>query len=236
MNNYLQKTKLLDYDDPAIEGLVAERSWRYLPPDEKIGPIYDFVRNGVPFGYNRSDDLPASAILKDGYGQCNTKATLFMALLRSAGVPCRFHGFAIDKKLQKGAVDGIFYRLAPQELLHSWVEVQYDGRWVNLEGLIIDDPYLDGVKKREPACDGPFCGYCISTGDLRDPKVGWTGEDTYIQRDSITRDLGVFDSPDEFYRKYGTNMGGLKGLIYVYIVRRIMNQNIRRIRQSSARR
>ncbi len=39
--------------------------------------------------------------MKDGYGQCNTKGTLFMALFRSVDIPCRFHGFTIDKKLQK---------------------------------------------------------------------------------------------------------------------------------------
>lgn len=48
--------------------------------------------------------------------------------MRSCGIPCRVHGFLIDKKLQKGAMTGIVYYSAPQEILHSWVEVLLDGR------------------------------------------------------------------------------------------------------------
>ena len=33
---------------------------------------------------------------------------------------------------------GIVYRNAPQEILHSWVEVLLDGRWYELEGFILD--------------------------------------------------------------------------------------------------
>lgn len=40
------------------------------------------------------------------YGQCNTKGTLFMALA-ACGIPCRVHGFTIDKKLQKGAMTAL---------------------------------------------------------------------------------------------------------------------------------
>lgn len=65
--------------------------------------------------------------MRDGFGQCNTKGTLFMALLRACGVPCRIHGSTIDKKLQKGAMSGLVYRIAPREIFHSWVEVLLDG-------------------------------------------------------------------------------------------------------------
>ena len=40
------------------------------------------MRNDILFGYNSSDLLTAEEVLKDGYGQCNTKATLLMALFR----------------------------------------------------------------------------------------------------------------------------------------------------------
>jgi transglutaminase-like putative cysteine protease len=134
----LRNTPLLDTQHPAIERLVAERGWRVLPMRERIGAVYDFVRNEIAFGYNEADDLPASRVLADGLGQCNTKGTLLMALLRSVGVPCRFHGFSIDKALQKGAITGVAYVLAPQRILHSWVEVWFEGRWVCLEGFILD--------------------------------------------------------------------------------------------------
>jgi transglutaminase-like putative cysteine protease len=119
MHKYLEATPLLDVSHPRLLELVQERGWKALEPYDAIGAIYDFVRNEVRFGYNTSDDLPASAVLADGYGQCNTKGTLLMALLRSVGIPCRFHGFTIDKKLQRGAVTGIPYRLAPKSIILS---------------------------------------------------------------------------------------------------------------------
>ena len=65
----------------SLAALTAARGWRALPERERIGAIYDFVRNDIAFGYNVADDLPASRVLADGIGQCNTKGTLFMALV-----------------------------------------------------------------------------------------------------------------------------------------------------------
>lgn len=97
---YLRSTPMLDYEDPAIARWIDERGWRDISDDfERIRAIYDFVRDEILFGYNVDDSIPASHVLRDGFGQCNTKGTLFMALLRACGVPCRVHGFTIDKKL-----------------------------------------------------------------------------------------------------------------------------------------
>ena len=156
MDKHLEETTLLDTSHPELAALVTKRGWNDLRPYDAIGAIYDFVRNEVRFGYNASDDMPASSVLSDGYGQCNTKGTLLMALLRSVGVRCRLHGFTIDKKLQRGAVTGLAYQLAPRSIIHSWVEVDYRGRWVNLEGFILDSNYLDGVRCLFPEAKGAF--------------------------------------------------------------------------------
>ena len=65
----LLPTRLLDFTHPAIESLVAQRGWRQLAPFERIGAVYDFVRNEIAFGYNAGDELPASRVLADGIGQ-----------------------------------------------------------------------------------------------------------------------------------------------------------------------
>jgi transglutaminase-like putative cysteine protease len=127
MHPLLAATPLLDVHHPDIEALVAHHGWRILNAYDRIGAVYDFVRNGIAFGYNEGDELPASSVLADGIGQCNTKSTLLMALLRAVGIPCRFHGFTIDKPLQKGAITGLAYWLAPQRIIHSWVEVSLEG-------------------------------------------------------------------------------------------------------------
>lgn len=230
MDRYLKETPLLDFSHPALARLIAERGWPALPPAERIGAVYRFVQDEIRFGYNESDDIPASQVLRDGYGQCNTKGSLLMALLRGCGVACRLHGFTIDKRLQKGALRGAAYALAPRSIVHSWVEVQLDGGWINLEGFILDRAYLRSVQQRFADARGPFCGYAIATPDLQHPPVEWRGGDTYIQKDGINHDYGVFDSPDDFYAAHGANLTGLKRLLFRRVVRHRMNRSVERIR------
>lgn len=231
MRTLLAATPLLDFHHPAIEALVTDRGWRALRPYDRIGAVYDFVRNEVAFGYNEGDELPASQVLADGIGQCNTKGTLLMALLRAVGVPCRFHGFTIDKPLQKGAITGVAYRLAPQRIIHSWVEVLLDGRWIVLEGFILDAPYLASLQRRFPEARR-FCGYGAATPDLSAPGVEWQGKDTYIQKEGIAEDFGVFDNPDAFYTRHGSNLRGIKRWLYERLIRHAMNRNVERVRAS----
>ncbi|CAM3053614.1 transglutaminase-like domain-containing protein [Prescottella defluvii] len=229
MDVHRKSTAILDYDHPSIQSLVSIHGWLDLHYGERIGAVYDFVRDEIGFGYNATDALPASQVLSDGYGQCNTKTTLLMALLRAVEVPCRFHGATIDKRLQKGVVDGILYRLAPNDILHSWAEVRFDDRWVDLEGVILDADYLAGLRNTV-ASNGPFLGYGAGTEDIADPPVAWTGTDTAIQKTGVNRDLGVHDDPDTFYRQHGTNLSGVRDLLYQKVIRHLMNRKVASIR------
>lgn len=230
MNPHLRQTETLDIDSPAITRLVEERGWKSLPESERIGSIYDFVRDEIAFGYNESDGLSASQVLADGYGQCNTKTNLLMALLRAAGVPCRFHGATIHKRLQKGVVEGFFYRLAPDNIIHSWAEVEFNGKWVGLEGVILDDQYLEGLRRTVASDGGSFLGYGAGTEDIDDPPIQWRGTDTAIQATGVNQDFGIYEDPDSFYAKQGVNMTGLKGLLFRLVIRRVMNRKVESIR------
>lgn len=227
---HLRATPLLDLGHEHIQELVERRAWRDLEEVDRIGRVYRFVRDEVGFGYNASDDLPASQVLADGYGQCNTKATLLMALLRASGIPCRFHGATIHKQLQRGVVTGILYRLAPEQILHSWVEVHLAGRWIRLEGVILDASYLDGLRRRFPDATDDFLGYGVGTTSMRAPAIEWHGEHTEIQMTGVTVDHGLFDDPDAFYREVGTNLTGVKDWIFRHIARHRMNRRVGHIR------
>ena len=135
------------------------------------------------FGYNIDDKIKASKVLKDGYGQCNTKGILLMALLRAKHIPCRIHGFMIDKLLQKGAMTGLVYKLAPKEVLHSYVEVYYN---------------------------------CSNT---------------YIQKEGIVKDFGIYDNPDDLLLHHHQNISFIKKLAYQFIGRKKMNHNVKKIRK-----
>jgi transglutaminase-like putative cysteine protease len=233
MERYLKETRLLDFSHPTLTELVKIRGWGILPEYERIARIYDFVQNEIAFGYNKTDDIPASQVYSDGYGQCNTKGTLFMALLRKCGISCRFHAFTIDKKLQKGAISGLAYKLAPRNIIHSWVEVWFEEKWVNLEGFILDRPYLKSVQSKFSAVEGAFCGFAVAIPDFRNPPIEWKGTDTYIQKDGINHDFGVFDDPDTFYERHGANLSGIKRFLFRHVVRKWMNRNVSHIRRSA---
>lgn len=233
-DRYLKRTALLDFDDPRIIGLVESRGWTRLPEQDRIGAVYNFVRDEIPFSYNTSDDLPASAVLADGYGQCNTKTTLLMALLRATGIGCRLHGATIDKTLQHGVMVAPMYWFAPRSIIHTWTEVAVGGRWVALEGVIVDTGFLQGVRVKTGQSSGPLLGYGIGTEDLGDPPVDWDGTDTFIQATGINNDLGVFDDPEDFYRRHGVNARGVKGWLYRNIMRKAMNKRVNSIRMNCA--
>ncbi len=229
MDNYLKETEILNYSDSIIQNLVNKRNWKELNTINRIKAIYSFVRDEIKFGYNISDDIPATEVLKDGYGQCNTKSTLLMALLRATGIPNRIHGFTIDKALQKGAINGIGYKLSPKNILHSWVEVNADNKWYSLEGVILDIAYLNKLQEKNKGCK-TFCGFGVYTDNLENPPIDWNLNNTFIQNKGINQDLGLFDTPDEFYIKHQQKLGAFKRFVFRNIVRHSMNRNVNKIR------
>jgi len=234
IKEFLQTTDILDFQSDEISALIDQHRWRNLEEEERIGAVYDFVRNEILFGYNRADNLKATQVLKDGYGQCNTKGTLLMALLRGVGIQCRIHGFKIHKELQRGIVPELVYPLAPNEILHSWIEVKTKNGWVTLEGFILDSEFLKTLQERFSESKS-LCGFGAGTDDLHDAQVEWAGRDTFIQKTGITQDLGVFSDPDNFYKKHHQAFGGIKEVLYRNIIRFWMNARVRAIRAGELR-
>jgi hypothetical protein len=232
VKEYIEETRLLDFSNSSIKELVRKKNWEKLDTKNQIISVYNFIRDDITFGYNVDDAIPASEILKDGYGQCNTKGILLMAILRSLGIPCRIHGFTIDKKLQKGAMTGITYLLAPKEIVHSWVEIYFNNIWYNLEGFILDKKYLEKLQQNFSNCEGSFCGYGVAVDDFKNPTIEWNENDTYIQSKGIVRDFGRFSSPDVFFDQHTQKLSFIKRFVYRNISRYGMNRNIKRIRKS----
>lgn len=233
MDKYLKNTLLLDYENISIQNLIKEKGWNNLNDKEKINQIYLFVRDEISFGYNENDSIKASKILSDGYGQCNTKSTLLMAFLRAVGIPCRFHGFTINKELQKGAISGIWYKLAPKEIIHSWVEVKFKNNWYFLEGVILDKKYLQKLQNKFSNCSKTFCGFGVYTNNFQNPEIDWNENNTYIQKLGINQDFGIFNNPDEFYKEHEQNLNFFKKIMFKTIVRKLMNKNINEIRENN---
>ena len=229
-NEYLSQTHMLDYDNYKIQELIRERGWRDLPEFERIRSIYNYIRDEIRFGYNVDDSIPASKVLKDGYGQCNTKGTLFMAILRAVGIPCRVHGFTIRKELQEGAMTGFVYKQAPKNIIHSWVEVYLEDNWYELEAFIIDKDYLGKLQQKNSSCTGAFCKFGVGVEDFKNPVIDFNRNNTYIQSTGINQDFGIYDSPDALLKEHHQEMGFIKKLAFRYYGRHMMNRNVKKIR------
>lgn len=176
--------------------------------------------------------LSATQVLNDGMGQCNTKATLLMALLRAVNIPCRLHAFDVTKDFQRGATSKLISLLAPKYILHTWVEVFYQDRWIALEGVITDKKYLEAIQKKFFNHGGTFKKYAIATNDLKNTSIGWDGKDTFIQKEAIVYDYGIFPSPDVFFSTHSQHMSKLKNFIYVHLIRKIMTKNVCKARNN----
>ncbi len=230
MKNNLVETHLLDYNHPKMQQLIADRKWAEKDESEKIRQIYSFVKDEILFGYNSKDEFKASEILEQGYGQCNTKAILLMALLRGVGIPTRLHGFLIDKTMQKGALVGLAYLLAPAKVTHAWAEVYYDGRWIAVEGVIPDESYYNAVKDQLQKRDDGYYGYAIAVKDKCADNFCFVGKDTYSQSLAITDDLGIYDSPELFFEKYNNTPTLLKQFLFEKILSKRLNKRLQKIR------
>lgn len=229
---YLEETEMLNYNAPQLKAFVLKNKWSELDNFHKIKSIYEFVQNEILFGYNSSDTLSAVQVFNDGIGQCNTKATLLMALLRAVNIPCRLHAFHVTKDFQRGATTKLISMLAPKYILHTWVEVFYQDKWIALEGVITDKKYLSAVQRRFSNQSGLFKKYAIATNDLKNPSIDWNGNDTFIQKEAIVYDYGIFSSPDIFFQTHTQQTSKIKNFMYSHLGRKIMTRNVSKIRES----
>ncbi len=232
---YLQSSEMLNYNAKEIQELIDSRKWLDLNEYDRIGAIYSFVQNEIPLGYNKYDTLSATQVLSDGIGQCNTKATLLIALLRAVGIPARLHGTIVSKEFQKSLMPKIMARLAPPLIVHSWAEVFCDGVWVALEGVITDQSYVEVLKNKFPHHKGKFFDYAVAVEDLENLQLDWVGVDTFVQSLAVVEDFGLFATPDEFFRDHRQEYRGMKKFLYETFGRKIMTKRVAKIRDRKKR-
>jgi transglutaminase-like putative cysteine protease len=157
--------RLADYDHPTIKDLVTRLTEHATTPRGKLDQIFHYVRDDIRFGFPMNGDfVKASETIRLGYGQCNTKATLLLALCKAADIPARIHFSLITKDIQKGFFTGLAYWLMPQEISHSWIEVEIDGRWRRVDTFINDLPLFTAAKAKIKRL-GWSVGYSVALKD-----------------------------------------------------------------------
>jgi len=117
LSRWLEPTPLIQSRDPAIVALADSIVGREKDPWQKVGRLSAWVFASLKKTMTAS--LPSALeVASSRRGDCNEHATLFCALARSQGIPCR---------LCLGVVylDGFFY-------YHAWNQV-WCGRWIEVD-------------------------------------------------------------------------------------------------------
>ncbi len=112
------------------------------------------------------------------------------------------------------------------------MEINYNNKWYNLEGVILDIQYLKNLQKKFKDNGTNFCGYGVFTEDLMNPEIDWNESDTYIQKLGINQDFGLFDNPDDFYIDHCQDASFIKKLIFRMFIKKSNNKNVSRIREA----
>ena len=227
----LGSTVLLDYDSSPLQRMIRAKHWDTLTTKTAvIHAVYTYVRDEIPYGFPESNRMPASHVLEMGFGNCMSKSILLMALLRALLIPCRFHADMVRKDLYRGLSKGLAYHSIPSYLHHAKVDILYNNRWIEVEGHIIDLPYLKKLQLKFPDYTGSFTGYGIAVLNFKNPPINWEEANTYIQNKAKEKDLGCFTDPDAFFNEHPEAERFTQGFIYTHLLHTTINKKIEAIR------
>ena len=228
----LELSQLLDYTHPSIEQLVASKGWNFIQGDASlIREIFLFVRDEIAYGYTKSFAIPASRVLAERVGNGITKSTLFMALLRSVGIPCRFHAMAMSKVIFRGLLPCLCYKITDKYIFHARVELQFMDKWYPAEGFVIDKAYLEKNQQKFINQKGSFYGYGIAVLDFKNPDNLWNNNHLFVQNKAIKKNLGSFDTPDNFFTQVPESESYTKTLRYKALICNCLNRSIQKVRE-----
>jgi len=231
--HWLGATRLLDLDDPKLR-IRAMRVTQLAASDtQKAIFLHDFVKS-LPFGCVAAfNHVPAAGVLRAGHGDCHTKGTLFVALLRSVGIPARLRFVLLSSSFLKGIIE------IPQgQITHAVAEVYLKGRWVQTDTYVPDEPFetqaLALLKKRNETI-----GLGVHIDALRDWDGCQSAHSQYCDEDPASlpmRDLGVAHDPEHFYSDESNEefqLGWLTRVKWV-LAAAVVNRRVDQIRDSEA--
>lgn len=193
---WLADTALLQFEHPKIRLLAKKLTQLKSTPREQAVACFQYMR-ALPFGcIADSTGTPAIAVLRAGMGDCHTKSTLLIALLRSIGIPSRMRFVTMKPDFLHGIID-----TGGQPIEHAYTEVLLNGEWQAVDSYVVD-VRLAAAAKARLAKEGRQLGY----GMHREGSISWDGNGpsfgqfTSTDPDSLPlHDWGAFDDPYQFY-------------------------------------
>jgi Transglutaminase-like superfamily len=228
----LQSTALIETNHPRITALAKEITRGADSTRIAAVRIHDWVRDQIPFGIPPAFyETSATESLDVKVGYCNTKVTLFNALLRANAIPSRIR--LVDLSAQ--VLHGLFYPGTPY-VDHALSEVFLDGRWIKVDSYVVDKPLVIAATKKL-ALGSRKAGFGIHTEGRPD----WDGRnDNFIQYmcsasipNYVLKDHGLFADVADFYQRVQTarNRKTIITGLGIRLGSASINQRIQNIRQ-----
>ena len=193
---WLVNTPLLQYDHPRIRVLAKKLTQLHGTAREQAVAVFAHLR-ALPFGaISNSTGTSALSVLRAGRGDCHTKSTLMVALLRSLGIPSRLRFVTLRPDFLYGILD-----TGGQPIEHAYTEVLLDGQWHAVDSYVVD-PRLAVAAKTRLKLEGRTVGYGMHLHGT----IQWDGRgDAFGQFSPVDphslplHDWGAFDDPYQFY-------------------------------------
>jgi hypothetical protein len=224
---------LADFGHPRVQAKARELTLGKCTPSEKLESIFSFVRDQIQFGFPpKWDEVKASEVMSDGLGYCTTKATLFEALTRSAGLPARVHFGLIDTNIMRGILPWFIFPFLPKLGGHSWIEVLLEGQWRPIDSYINDRPFYERALKCLKS-SGRSIGYSVCLKDGRSSCDFNFGDLGFVHMGAVVEDHGVWDDPSEYFASEKYRRWNVVQRALYPVLASLANRNVRRIRARS---
>lgn len=226
---YLAPTGLVDYNNELVMQKALKLTKEHEATIDKVKCIYHFVRDKIPYTFTRNLQK-ASDVLKEKVGQCNTKTTLTIALLRAINIPARYHCGSVSKVLFKNTIPKWAYPLTPKLIPgHCWTEVFIHGTWTAIEN-VMDLKLYEGIQTKmqlENQSESIGCGL---SNDLFQKE--WDGHtDILLQDGALVEDAGTFGNADTYLANAEKFLHPIKYWIKKKWVQKAMNRKFNDLRK-----
>jgi len=188
MDEYLSPTKYCDSDNREVQTVASEIIKNAESAKDAALRVFHYVRDEILFGLD--EHTPASDTLRRRTGQCCTKTSLQIALLRAVQIAARYHLVDVHKDCLKGLIAPTAYDGFEDVINdHPWCECYLSGRWIACETLFDKRLYESSIRYG-----------IIRSEDM--PSIEWDGEnDLKMLSAWVLKDKDTCASMDDFMDK-----------------------------------
>ena len=230
--NWLGITPLLDLEDPKLRIRVLRITQLASSASNKAVRIHDYIKS-LPFGcVSESQNVKSGVVLRAGLGDCHSKGTLFVSMLRLVGIPARLRFVSLSSKFLDGIIS-----LPGNQITHAVGEAYLGGKWIQVDTYVTDETF-EGHALNRLRARGHTLGFGMHSGAQRYWSGTASAHGQYTPQDPQSlplRDLGVAHDPEHFYNGNANTSSKYRWVSRLkwMIAAKVVNREVKKIRASA---